>query len=111
MTEDINDSAINEPIEETNDKIVCPKCNKQYTINHFRYRHYKNCEGIIVKDYTRPIRRYTKKYNKQSKEVKQQYIPEQQEIPISNIDMNKNTISECTKQTNVNKDYSNFILS
>ena len=48
-------------------KILCPKCNKTFTIHYFRYIHNLKCEGVIEKDYTRPIRQY----NKKIKDVKQ----------------------------------------
>jgi len=97
-------------------KIICSKCDKPFTINHFRYRHNLKCDGKIKKDYARPIR----KYNKTKKEIPEnlETIPEndeeQQNVPILNLNRSytknitsilENTINKPIRKYN---NYSNF---
>ena len=99
------DTSTEEITEETKQltKIVCHKCNKQFTIHYFRYIHNLKCEGVIEKDYTRPIRQY----NKKIKEIEQ---PEQEDTPNTNTNNNlyKNSSSnlEYAKPNRQFKDYS-----
>ena len=113
-------------INEADDKIICPKCNKKFTIHYFRYKHNFKCMGEIEKDYTRPIRQYNKTIIKDQRRasiennIKKLNEPEHEDEPIKyqdtpNIILNKKPYKNMTsilEYTNkpILKKNNNFII-
>ena len=98
MNTDTTTEEITEETTQATNKIVCQKCNKQFTVKYFRYIHNLKCEGVIEKDYMRPIRQYNKKIKE---EIKQPDLTIYKKQDIPNI----NT----TTPPNPFKDYSRLI--
>ena len=118
---------INEVVNKKIIKIICPKCNKEYTIDYFRYKHNFKCTGQIEKDYTRPIRQYNKTKIKDQRRasiennIKKLNEPEHEDEPVKyedtpNIILNKNPYKNMTsilEYTNkpILKKNNNFIIA